>query len=308
MARGITDEALVAFSTGSSRNSQVAVSIYFGGTSTGPDCSDADVIFAGLLGTLVNKDTGVVGQHWGWEEKQFLSSKAAKIKPKAAAGPKPKAGQKRHDKSDGEWVGDEGEGDESEDEENEDEDASPPPPPPTKILASTSKGKRIEIPEHRRKSIPPPPPPATIEPMSQEQVVDPKGKGKAIQRTAPKATLLPPPPVKPTSQERKSKHVADPKGLRKATPSAVPKASDPPSNKPQTSRSASRRQQDPMGVDETETEDQHPSPPSYKGDGGVMLYDGFIDVLKQSRGTINQSREEWFADVCRQAKEFAGLD
>lgn len=321
----MTLQALKAFTTGKSRKGHVAVAVYLKATTKGPTCSDADVLFAELLGQLVDKDTGFVGQHWGWEEGQFLNSRAARNKPKAAAGPKPKAaagpkpkaGRKTHDKSDGdEWEGVEGEGDDSEEEEDEEEDETPLPPPP-RNLASTSKGKRVVIPEHRGKVIPPPPPPPppTIETTSQERVKrvgDHKGKGKVTQSAAPKATLPPPPVVELKSQDKKGKQIADPKAKGKATRSGVPKASIPPRQEPQTSRSARRKQQDPLGVDETEMEDQHPSPPSEEGDAAiedsVMLYDGFISVLEHSRGTKHQSREDWYNDVCKRARDFAGLD
>jgi hypothetical protein len=301
---------LKSFSTGKTRSGKIAISIYFGATTSGSTCSDGDIKFAGYLKTLMDKKDGFVGQHCGWEEGEFLSLNAEKFKATGS--------RKELDESDGdEREGDESEGEESEEDESEEdktEDEMPSPSPPKTALASTSRVKRVGNPKRREQATPIPPP--TIKPTARErivgQVADPKGKGRATQSATLKATVLPPPTVEPKSQKRRVEQVSNPKGKRRATPSAAPKASDPLRSAPQTSRSARRRQKDPQGVDEMETGSQPPPPPSEGRDaatkeGRVMLYDGFLDVVEKLKGTSHQSPQEWFEEICEKAREYAGL-
>jgi hypothetical protein len=41
--------------------------------------------------------------------------------------------------------------------------------------------------------------------------------------------------------------------------------------------------------------------------GGVKLYDSFLDVVKQLKGTSHQSPQEWFDEICEKAREHARL-
>lgn len=280
-------------------------------------CSDADVQFARCLGTLVDKTNGVVGQYCGWGERQFLSIRAARarpkaaarVRPKAAARRKPKASGKRRDESDGDEI--EG-GDESErasSEEDEDGNETLPPPPPAKGLARTNMVKRGGNRKHRGKTTPPPPP--TIEPTSQEgvkRVVGRKGKGRAAPSAAPEATLRPSPTVELKSQEGRDKRVADRKAKGPEMPSAVPKASDPHIEEPQTSRSARsarRKQGAPTGPDEMETEDQPPPSGAATETGPFMLTDSFKNELDSVEDIPYPTKQEWVDVMCERVRQHA---
>ena len=110
------------------------ISIYFGATSKGCDCSNANIQFAAYLARLVDKEVGPMGQYSGWDVGSFLNLNTARFKAEGS--------QDQHEKS----AGDKSEGDKDKDKDKDkdqdqdgDEDKMPPPPPPSTV-------KWVEIP------------------------------------------------------------------------------------------------------------------------------------------------------------------